>query len=235
MRPLSDVISDLDVQQHRRFIKSHTPLDGLPFDTRVTYICIARDPRDAALSFDNHMMNLDIDAALAALEKTNSAETFFERTDMSIPIRPLSQHERFWGWMDSSGSPGLRAFIHHLSTFWQARESSNVVLLHYDDLKRDVEGQMRLLADRLNIAVSKETWPGLARAATFEEMRMRANDLVPNATAALWYDNTRFFNRGTSGQWRGLLTDEDVRRYEARIRQLAEPDLSAWLHRGLIS
>src|SRR5262249_42462087 len=38
VRPLSDVVSDLEAQQHRRFIKSHTPFDGLPFDDRVTYI-----------------------------------------------------------------------------------------------------------------------------------------------------------------------------------------------------
>ena len=53
-RPLDEVVADLDAQQHRRFIKSHTPLDGLPFDERVTYICVGRDPRDVAISWDHH-------------------------------------------------------------------------------------------------------------------------------------------------------------------------------------
>src|SRR5215831_12020043 len=47
VRPLPEVVHDLESQQHRRFIKTHTPFDGLPFDTRITYICIGRDPRDA--------------------------------------------------------------------------------------------------------------------------------------------------------------------------------------------
>ena len=43
-RPVEDVFRDLDAQTHRRFIKTHTPLDALPFDERVTYVHVARDP-----------------------------------------------------------------------------------------------------------------------------------------------------------------------------------------------
>src|SRR5581483_12365576 len=39
-RPLESVVSDLEAQTHRRFIKSHTPRDGLPWDPRVTYIVV---------------------------------------------------------------------------------------------------------------------------------------------------------------------------------------------------
>src|SRR5204863_157457 len=35
---VENVFASLAAQQHRRFIKSHTPLDGLPDDERVTYI-----------------------------------------------------------------------------------------------------------------------------------------------------------------------------------------------------
>jgi|SRR5215831_7584054 len=101
--------------------------------------------------------------------------------------------------------------------FWQARGSPNVVLLHYSDLKTDLEGQMR----RLGVKISKEVWPELVEAARFEEMRRRADDLVPNATDMLWYHNARFFNKCTSGQWRQLLDAEDVRRYKARLQELA--------------
>ena len=39
-REISDVIADLDAQRQRRFIRSHTPLDGLRYDDTVTYICV---------------------------------------------------------------------------------------------------------------------------------------------------------------------------------------------------
>jgi len=235
MRPLSDVVRDLDAQQHRRFVKSHTPLDGLPFDPRVTYICIGRDPRDAALSFDNHMANLDVNAFLAALESAVDPEDpdiFDEFMPRVSRVRAASRRDRFWEWVDAPVSPGLRALVHHLTTFWEARECPNVVLLHYNDLKTDLEGQMRRLATRLDLKISEEVWPELVRAATFEEMRNHADKIVPNATAAIWYDNARFFHKGTSGQWQQLLEAEDVRLYDARVRELAQPDLVAWMHKG---
>src|SRR6267143_6116526 len=53
-RPRADVVADLEAQTHRRFIKSHTPLDGLPAGEGVTYLCVGRDPRDAAVSMSHH-------------------------------------------------------------------------------------------------------------------------------------------------------------------------------------
>src|SRR3954449_10478650 len=50
-RPLDEVLAALDEMTHRRFIKTHTPLDGLPWDPRVTYLHVIRDPRDAAMSW----------------------------------------------------------------------------------------------------------------------------------------------------------------------------------------
>ncbi len=50
VRPIEEVVATLDAQDHRRFIKTHTPLDGLVLDDRVTYIGVGRDPRDAAMS-----------------------------------------------------------------------------------------------------------------------------------------------------------------------------------------
>ena len=50
IRPIEEVVAVLDAQQHRRFLKTHTPLDGLVLDDRVTYIGVGRDPRDAAIS-----------------------------------------------------------------------------------------------------------------------------------------------------------------------------------------
>src|SRR5215472_17717086 len=51
-------------QQHRRFIKTHTPLDGLPMRDDVTYVVTGRDPRDAAVSFEHHAANMDYDRFL---------------------------------------------------------------------------------------------------------------------------------------------------------------------------
>src|SRR3978361_433984 len=59
--PWEEVSPRLAAQRHRRFIKTHTPLDGIPFDPRVTYIVVARHPLDAAVSLYHQGDNLDRD------------------------------------------------------------------------------------------------------------------------------------------------------------------------------
>jgi len=57
--PRDDVCAHLSAQAHRRFIKTHTPLDGLPCDERVTYIVVARHPLDMAVSLYHQGDNLN--------------------------------------------------------------------------------------------------------------------------------------------------------------------------------
>lgn len=240
LRDRDGVFADLEAQQHRRFIKTHTPFDGLPHDDRVTYICVARDPRDVAMSWDNHMSNLDIAEALRLREVAVGNDDLAElMPDGPPPPPPPDPVDRFWLWVDEdpfqSSVSGLAPSLHHLDTFWQAREAPNVVLLHFGDMKADLEGQMRALAARLGIEVPERLWPELVRAASFEEMRRRNTEVAPNATESIWRDTGRFFNKGTSGQWRDVLDDDGLRRYAARVAELVGDDVSNWAHGGPIT
>ena len=62
---------------------------------------------------------------------------------------------------------GLAATLHHLASFFAVRDRPNVILLHYADLKEELEGQMRRLAARLSITVPEERWPALVRPGAF--------------------------------------------------------------------
>jgi hypothetical protein len=232
------VFAALDAQTHRRFIKSHTPFDGLPHDERVTYICVGRDPRDVALSWDNHVDNMNVDAIIGARAAAVGLDDLAELMPDGPPVRADDPVDRFWGWIDNDTAPeqelsSLRGTLHHLDTFWQSRELNNVILLHYTDLKADLDGQMRRLAAALGIAVDEDRWPTLVAAATFESMKGRADQLAPQvAVDGFWNDNRRFFNSGSSGQWQSLMGADGVARYEARLHELAAPDLAAWAESG---
>src|SRR3954451_13164240 len=65
-QPIEDVIAHFDAQPFRRIIKTHTPLDGLPYHEEVSYIVCGRDPRDAFLSMVDHFHNLS-QQSLAAI------------------------------------------------------------------------------------------------------------------------------------------------------------------------
>ncbi len=163
-RARTEVFADLEAQTHRRFIKTHTPLDGIPNDPTVTYICVGRDPRDVALSMDHHIDNMDIGAFLEARERAATIDGIELGPLRPPPPRPDGERDRFWQWVDDEtpstqvGS-SLRRTVEHLQTFRDANDDLDVVSLHYDDLKADLEGQMRQLAAHLGIDVDEDRRP----------------------------------------------------------------------------
>ena len=224
--PKDEVAARLAAQGHRRVIKTHTPLDGVPMDDRVTYIVVGRHPLDAAVSLYHQGDNLD----RARMRELTGAP---EPTEAPEPRPPL--HEWLVGFVEWDGDPRewldtLPGQILHLNDAWSRRAAPNVVLLHYDDLQADLDGSMRALASRLGIVVDESVWPELVQAATFDSMRRRPSTFAPDTLGVL-RDPAAFFRHGTSGDGTALLTPDELARYHERVASLAPPDLVAWLHR----
>lgn len=231
---LDGVVASLQAQSHRRFMKSHTPLDGLPVANGVTYLCVGRDPRDVALSFQHHWANLDHEAFMAARAvAVGVADLVDLGPPPTLPDDPL---ERFWLWVDAPPGtfvgPGLEDVLLHLQTFWDRRHDAGVHLFHYSDLLADLPGQLHRLADALSIPVTEARIGELTAGATFDRMRQRADELVPDVGNRIWHSNRDFFHKGTNGQWRRLLDDSGLRRYLRRVDELVGPELAAWAHGG---
>src|SRR5215212_12109201 len=89
-RPLAEVTGALAAQTHRRVIKTHTPLDGIPLRADVTYLVVGRDPRDVAISFEHHAANLDfahvLELRAAAVGNADLAELPERRVPSDDPV-----------------------------------------------------------------------------------------------------------------------------------------------------
>ncbi|MBV1848648.1 sulfotransferase domain-containing protein [Catellatospora tritici] len=230
--PAEDVYAQLAAQPHRRFIKTHTPLDGIPLHDECTYVVVARHPLDMAVSLHHQSNNLD---RVRLRELTGQPAP-----DPAEPPRPhRTEHEALLRWTTREADPreemdSLPGVMWHLADAWRRREQPNILLVHYDDLLADLDGRMRALAARLGIAVPEEVWPTLVEAATFERMRAGADRFVPDTQGVL-KSRAAFFRRGGSGAGRNLLDAAELARYQARATELATtygaPDLLPWLHR----
>lgn len=224
--PVQVVRHRLAAQAHRRFIKSHTPLDGLPMDPRATYVVVARHPLDAAVSLYHQSLNIDR-RRLAELVGMDPAEA-----DARPAPPPLDQWLREWiAW---KGQPAERleslpGVLHHVVDAWE-RQGPNVVLVHYADLLADLPAQMRRLADALGFDIGAERIGELSVAATFDAMRDRSDQLAPDALGVL-KDRGQFFREGRSGQASEILESADLAAYEAHAASLAPPEVLTWLHR----
>jgi len=232
--PRDQVFAKLENQAHRRFIKTHTPLDGIPLSPLATYIVVGRHPLDMAVSLYHQGDNINR-GRLAELTGAEPAQPG--------PGRPARRPLREWllRWMDSDDSPAdqldsLPGVMWHISDAWVRRADPGltgptVLLVHYDELCADLEFQMRQLAGLLGISVASELWPSLADAATFEHMRAQAAKQAPDPAGVL-KNPAAFFRRGRSGAAAEILTDDEIARYYKRAAELAPQEVLDWLHRN---
>jgi hypothetical protein len=224
--PQDELFARVGAQPHRRFLKTHTPLDGIPIEPEVTYVVVARHPLDAAVSLYHQGANID---------RTVLRRLTGQPEPDAPPVPRPALHEWLLEWIEDDPAPhesfdSLPGVLWHLTGAWQRRSEPNMLLVHYGDLERDLEGAMRGIAGRLGIEVAEPAWPPLVRAASFSEMSARAETLLPDRNGIL-RDPNAFFRRGTSGAARDVLSKPELARYEERARTLAPAGLLEWLHR----
>ena len=102
--PIEIAITTLEGQTHRRFLKSHLPFDALPLYDEVRYIHVARDPRDAAMSFSNHY-NSFTPEALAKFDEIGESD---ETIGRPYPRAPTEARAFFLEWLGRDGADGAR-------------------------------------------------------------------------------------------------------------------------------
>ncbi len=216
--PLEDMNAMLAAQTHKRFIKTHTPLDGIPYFPQCQYLAVFRDPRDAHFSMRNHATN-EVNGRNAHRATDNIGEGFRVWAE-----RPYVEGDR--------DNFSLINIVHHFKTSRQFEHLPNVHLMHYSDMSRNLRGEILRCAAFLDIEVSEETIDALVEAAGFESMKQKASQFVPAAGQNRWKDESRFFNKGSNNQWRDVLSAEDLAVYDSCLGDfLPKPD-AAWLQNG---
>jgi hypothetical protein len=230
-RPVGEVREVLEAQDHRRILKTHTPLDGLPMRDDVHYVVVGRDPRDVAVSFDHHMANLDVGRFLELRSRVVDPGEPLVLPDLP-PAEPVERFRRFVAGSVDDGLLTLAAVLHHLRVAWERRHEANVHLVHYADLSRDLPGELLRLGRDLGFPLTAVRAGELAEEAGIERMRERADEVAPGASLGLWHDTSRFIRTGGTGEWRAWTTPADLDGYRSRVAALVDADLARWVHEG---
>lgn len=231
MLPIEDVLATIEAQTHRRFLKTHLPFDALPVFDTVRYIHVARDGLDAFMSWHNHTLRYKRFAALDAVGLGD------ETIGRPYPRPSASPREFFSGWMEDAAAPcgvdcTAASFLDIELSYWSARRAANVLLVHYNDLKADLDGEMRRVASFLGCEPPADLWPKLVEAATFEAMKREGKALLPSASAAFEGGHEGFLFSGKNERWRGVLSEDDIARYRERARGTLSAGLQKWLEHG---
>ena len=222
--PKSVKLPAVEAQTHRRFIKTHLPVDALVFSPRAKYIYIGRDGRDVVWSFYNHHVNAN-ETWYAALNDTPGR--------VGPPIeRPPSDVRQYWhDWLSRDGYP-FWSFWENVRTWYAIRSLPNVMLVHFSIMKRDMPGQMRRIAAFLDIPIDETKWPTIVEYCSFDWMKSHATKSVPLG-GAFWDAGAQvFINKGVNGRWSEVLTPEENAEYEARAVRELGPECAHWLATG---
>lgn len=118
------------------------------------------------------------------------------------------------------------------NSYWAARGNPDVLLVHYNDLKADRAGEMRRIANFLEIDIAEALSPEIVAAASFEAMKTQGDALMPNARTLFDHGASRFLNQGTNGRWQNVFAADDLKRYAALVKTHFAPDLARWLEHG---
>lgn len=217
-------LPEVEAQTHRRFLKTHLPVDALVFSPDAKYIYVARDGRDVVWSLFNHHANAN-DLWYQALNETPGL--------VGDPIgRPQeSIRDYFLQWLDRDGYP-FWSFWDNLRSWWAIRDLPNVHLVHFEALRTDMPGEIRKIAQFLDIPVDAAKWDDILTHCSFAYMKANAAPSVPLG-GAFWDGGAEtFINKGVNGRWRDTLTAGDNAAYEARAVKELGPDCARWLASG---
>jgi aryl sulfotransferase len=222
--PKEEKLPLVEQQTYRRFIKTHLPVDALVFSDKAKYIYIGRDGRDVVWSMYNHHATAN-ESWYAALNDTPG------RVGPPIDKPPASITQYYHEWLDRDGHPWW-PFWENIRSWWAIRNLPNVYFLHFANLKNDMPGQIRQLADFLGIPIDEKKWKSILLHCSFDYMKANATKSVPLG-GAFWDGGAQtFIHKGTNGRWRDVLQPDEVEKYERRAVKELGPECARWLATG---
>lgn len=105
-------------------IKTHLPFQKMPYSLGAKYICIVRNPYDCCVSFYHHTKRLP-----TYIFEDGTFDEFF---DMFV-----------------EGKVDFGDYFDHLLSWYEHRDKPNVLLLTYEELKKDTRGWVLKIGDFL--------------------------------------------------------------------------------------
>ena len=192
---------NLDEMGSPRAFKSHFPYDvmpcGPPNVTSGKYIYVVRNPKDVFVSYYTHASNI-----------------------RTVPQQVLEQDVYFKRFLQGEVSYGN--YFDHVLSWWAHKDDENVLILKYEDMKRDLPSAVATIAKFIGQDISKELVEEIAHRTTFENMKKdsSANYEWMNH---IHRDNLNpYVRKGEVGGWKDCITSEQAAvldsDYEKRLK-----------------
>lgn len=217
-------IPAVEAQEHRRFIKTHLPVDALVFSPKAKYLYIGRDGRDVLWSLYNHHITAN-NIWYEALNDTPG----LVGPKIGKPLDSIVDY--YHEWLDKDGYPWWSMW-ENVNSWWEIKDLPNVMFVHFAKLKEDMPGMIRRIASFLDISIDESKWNDILKHCSFDYMKDNATKSVPLG-GAFWDGGAKtFIHKGTNGRWREVLTTEESEKYEKIATEKLPSECAHWLSTG---
>lgn len=172
-----------------RVIKTHLPMEKLPYNDSARYIWVVRDPKDVFVS-----------------------SYHFVRSTMLGPLMPPVEK-----WLDLFLSPDtpLGSWAGHLQGGWQNRRRENLLFLTYEEMKRDLPGTVARMARFMGVELSPAEQELVVQQTSYAHMKAFAHKFDVPGGGAPWASGAgAMIRRGRAGASQELISAAEQRRID---------------------
>ncbi|KAL3272509.1 hypothetical protein HHI36_013985 [Cryptolaemus montrouzieri] len=178
---IKNTLKFLDDDVKRRTIKTHLPFELLPDDIlrkgcKVIYVC--RNPKDVAVSY-----------------------FFYEKGSWHLNF--TGDFEKYWNFF-KNGNCTFGPYFQHVKQAYEKKNLLNVLLVFYEDLRKDPRAYIRQIADFLNKQLDKKEIDKLENHLGFENFKK--NPAVSKALRDVDNNEVDFIRKGKVGGWTEYFT-----------------------------
>lgn len=193
--PIFEVVDDeqLEALSSPRCMLTNLPFALLPQNNEqnVKYIYIARNPRDVAVS-QYH---------------------FFQ--EMPTFVSQSSKNTYTWTefleyFMKGEVPGGL--YFDHVLEWWNHRIHTNVLFVKYEDLQKDLQGQVKIIAEFLGFQLSDKQAKTVAEKCTFQAMKSNPNPAIHKMPK--FSKKGLRLRKGIVGDWKNHFSDPQLEQFQ---------------------
>ncbi|XP_070558505.1 sulfotransferase 1C4-like [Ptychodera flava] len=118
-------------------------------------------------------------------------------------LHPWPWEEYFTNFLKGNVCNG--SWLENVEYWWEHRNDDNILFLFYEELKRDLKGHVRKIANFLNKPLDEATVDEITRRSSFDAMKDN-----PSVNFKTFIgDGQRQLRRGQSGAWKTRLTEAE--------------------------
>lgn len=187
----------------RRFIKTHLPWHLLPEQLKsnpdIKIVCTMRNPKDQVVSYYHYL--------LLAHQLNCSFDEFIE---------VFLANKMVYG-----STP------QHMLEFYKRRNQPNILLVKYEDMKRDLPSIIRQCADHIGInrTLTTDDIDKLCEYVKFERMEKNSSvncEQIPFIRDKIddkMYNKVKFIRKGQVGDWQNYFSAETNEKFDIWIEE----------------